>query len=527
MRKMASNFDAITIGSGLGGLTAAALYARAGHRVLVLERNAEIGGAATTYRHGPLTIEGSLHETAQLSTSGDPKARIVQALGIGDELEFVPAGPLYEVRGRLFDPPFVLPTGADAALAALEDRFPQHRKAFRRFFQRVEAVRSAMGVVGEEHNSVWWFLHAPVLPLTLWPLLRDMRRSLSEVFADLFGDDELPKMALAANLGYYGDDPDRMWWVYYAVGQGGYLSGGGAYIKGGSARLAHKLADVVCDEGGQVLTRRTVTEILLDDQGRAAGIAHTGADGADRRVDRAPVLFGNAAPSVLAEALPPERRSAFASQFAGRALSTSLFSAAVGLDRPAREFGLTHYSTVLLPDWFERLTDYSGFADLLAGMPETRMPGVVVVNYDAIDSGLNPADVHLVSLTGMDRLANWKELDESSYAAKRQAWLQAVIGQVDRFFPGFASAVVHQEMATAATMSHYLNTPDGAVYGFAQVPPHGIPTAGTPRGVETTVPGLWLTSTFGGFGGFSGAMLSGMLSARAALESQLHSHAAR
>ncbi len=82
-------------------------------------------------------------------------------------------------------------------------------------------------------------------------------------------------------------------------------------------------------------------------------------------------------------------------------------------------------------------------------------------------------------------------------------------------------------MATAATMAHYLNTPEGAVYGFAQVPPHGIPTVGTPRGVETTVPGLWLASTFGGFGGFSGAMLSGMLAARAALNAQVHARAAR
>jgi all-trans-retinol 13,14-reductase len=89
---MTGAYDAITIGSGLGGLTAAALYARAGHRVLVLERNAEFGGAATTYRHGRLTIEGSLHETADLSAPLDPKARILRALGILDDLEFVSVG---------------------------------------------------------------------------------------------------------------------------------------------------------------------------------------------------------------------------------------------------------------------------------------------------------------------------------------------------------------------------------------------------------------------------------------------------
>jgi phytoene dehydrogenase-like protein len=48
---MADRYDAIVIGSGLGGLTAGALYTRAGHRVLLLERNRNFGGAATTYLH--------------------------------------------------------------------------------------------------------------------------------------------------------------------------------------------------------------------------------------------------------------------------------------------------------------------------------------------------------------------------------------------------------------------------------------------------------------------------------------------
>ena len=524
---MNGDFDAIAIGSGLGGLTAAALYARAGHRVLVLERNADIGGAAATFRHGGLTIEASLHETARLSAPADPKARILQALGITDELTFVEAGPLYQVRGGPFGEPFVLPCGFEAARAALTDRFPKHRKAFRRFFERVEAVQSAMAAVGEEHDSLWWFLHGPVLPVTLWPLIRDMRRSLSEVLTDLFGDDELPKVALAANLGYYGDDPDRLWWVYYALGQGGYLSAGGAYIKGGSGALSRSLAGIVRSEGGEVCTGRTVTEILLDGDGRAAGVAHTGQDGGDRVVEHAPVLFGNAAPDVLAEALPAAQRSAFAKQYAGREPSTSLFSIAAGLDRPARDLGITHYSTMILPDWFERLADYSAFGHLLAGMPGSRMPGLALVDYGAIDSGLNPDGSHLVSITGIDHLGNWRDLDASAYDAKRDAWMDALVDYVDQIFPGFAASVVQREMATAATMHRYLNTPGGAVYGFAKLPPHGIPVDGTPKGVQTTVPGLWLASTFGGFGGFNGSMFSGMLAARAAVAAPAHVGAVR
>ena len=273
-------------------------------------------------------------------------------------------------------------------------------------------------------------------------------------------------------------------------------------------------------KGGETRAGRTVTEIILDDQGRAAGVAHTAADGSDRVVDHAPVLFGNAAPTVLAEALPAEARSAFAARYQGRRPSMSLFSIALGLNRPPREFGFTHYSTMLIPEWMNSLSDYARCAEILADTPGTRMPPLAVVDYSAIDSGLNPDDLHLVSVAGVDRTANWEGLDDAAYRAKREGWLDAIVAGIDRSFPGFAGAVMQREMATAATMRHYLNTPGGATYGFAPEPPRGLPILGSERGVATTVPGLWLASAYGGAGGFTGTMLTGMLAAQAAIKSR-------
>ncbi|HTY32093.1 phytoene desaturase family protein, partial [Mycobacterium sp.] len=432
----------------------------------------------------------------------------------------VPVGAFYEVRGRLFDPPFVLPHGFDAAETALTARFPHQRAAFRRYFQRLQAVREAMSVVGEQHDSLWWFTHAPVVPLKVWPLLRDARLSLSEMFDELFGDDEGPKLALAANLAYFADDPDRLWWLFYAVAQGGYLASGGTYIKGGSGTLSQRLADVVAAEGGAARTGRVVTEIILDEQGSVAGVAHTAADGTDRTVDHAPVIFGNAAPSVLADALPPQARKAFAARYEGRRPSISLFSIALGLSRSPRELGFNQYSTVLIPEWMNSLSDYAYGAGLLADRPGDRMPVVGVVDYAAIDSGLNPGGRYLISVVGVDRVANWEGLRDEARRAKREEWLDAIVKEIDGYYPGFADAVVQREMATAATMRRYLNTPGGALYGFAPEPPTGLRLVGSQRAVATTVPGLWLASSYGGTGGFTGAMMTGMLAAQAAMKSR-------
>lgn len=375
-------------------------------------------------------------------------------------------------------------------------------------------------MVGEQHDSLWWFVHAPVLPLKLWPLAHGMRRSLAEVFYDLFGDDEGPKLALAANLGYYADDPERLWWLFYAIAQGGYLASGGTYIRGGSGALSRSLVRVVEAEGGTARAGRTVTEIILDGDGRAAGVAHTADDGGDRVVDRAPVLFGNAAPTVLADALPSQARPAFAAHYRGRRPSTSLFSIALGLSRPPRELGVTQYSTVLIPEWIDALSDYARCAEVLADLPGDRMPVLGLADYSAIDSGLNPGGPHLVSVVGVDRVTNWDGLDQEAYRVKRDRWLDAIVAGIDRSFPGFAGAVVQREMATAATFRRYLNTADGAIYGFAPDPPGGLPTLGSERGVATTVPGLWLASSYGGTGGFTGAMMTGMLAARACMKTQ-------
>ena len=298
---MHREFDAIVIGSGLGGLTAGALYARAGQRVLLLERNHSFGGAASVYQHGQLMIEASLHETTDPHDPRDPKHQIFQALDILDDIEFVPIDNFFEVRAAVLGKPFVLPHGTEQVQAALLERFPHQAQGIDKFFRKLKSFNQAMSMLNEKHSGLWWFLHAPNLPLNLWPLLKDMKKNLSEVFQDLFGDDEAIKLALAANLAYYADDPDKLWWLFYAVAQSGFMTGGGYYIRGGSQVLSDCLVKVITEENGCAEAGRQVTRILTKENGQIRGVEHTSSDGQDTQTVFAPVIFGNAAPHVLAE----------------------------------------------------------------------------------------------------------------------------------------------------------------------------------------------------------------------------------
>ena len=76
-----------------------------------------------------------------------------------------------------------------------------------------------------QEDPGWWLRHAPEAVRRVWPLLREGRASVGEVLGELFGADEAVKVALAANLSYYHDDPDRMSFLSYAIPQASYLDG--------------------------------------------------------------------------------------------------------------------------------------------------------------------------------------------------------------------------------------------------------------------------------------------------------------
>jgi len=507
---MSDAYDVIVIGGGLGGLTAAALLARAGRKTLLIERHLTVGGAASTYRVGDLTVEGSLHATSDPHDPRDPKHGVLARLGVLDAVEWVPTGDFYEVRGRPLGEPFVLPDGFAAARQALNARFPSATAGIGAVLGDMERIAAVVGILSQGRAALRNPRDAIAVLARLPPLVTGWRRSLGDRLRRAFGDDEAVKFALAANLGYYHDDPETLWWIFFALAQGSYLASGGRYIRGGSHRLSEVIARAFTAAGGELLLGRSVNEILIDAHGRTCGVAHASGEGRERRERgeaRARVVIGNAAPAALADMLPAPARERFTARYGQRALSIALFALTLGLAVRPCELGLRHYSTFLLPSWMRRLADFGRASALMAQAPGNAMPPFAVVDYAAIDSGLG-GPPYPVSVVGADRVANWAGLDGPAFDSKRDRWRDAIIAAIDREFPGFAAKVVASVFSPASAMSRYLNAPAGAIYGFAPLPPAGAIWKGPPNSPRTPIDGLYLASSYAGSGGFTGAIIS-------------------
>jgi len=502
-----ARYDVVVIGAGLGGLTAGAILARAGRKVLVIERSNSVGGAASSYKSGDLFVEGSLHETSDPYDPRDPKHSVLTRAGVIDAVKWIPSGAFYEARGGPLDQPFVMPDNFDTARRALTERFPEARAGIHQLLAEMERIASAMGSLSQGADAFKSPRETLSALLKLVPAVRDWRLSLSQKLDRIFGDNEAVKCAVAANLSYYHDDPATLWWIYFAMAQGSYLLSGGRFVQGGSQRLSSALARAIRVAGGEVLVRRVVSGIALNQQGRAGIVTHTARDGSDPQVVEGLRIVSNAAPAVLAPLMPQAAAEKLTESYTARTPSMSLFALTLGLSKPPREFGISAYSTQLLPGEMKRLSDYAQGAALMANEPGERMPPMSIVDYAAIDSGV-PAPPYVLSILGPDLLSNWDSSDMDAYREKRGRWQEAIVRHLSSFYPDLADNVVASSFNTALSVRQYLNAPGGAVYGFAPTPPRSIWR--TPvRSPRTSIPGLYLASAYAGFGGYSGVVQSG------------------
>lgn len=505
-------WDAIVIGSGLGGLTAACALANRGKRVLVLERMSAFGGAATVYRHGALTMEASLHETDGDTVHG--AHGLFARLGLVGELKPIETDAFYEVRGGPLRGPVRIPHGLEAARESVKQGLPQAAAAIDAYFDDLAALYETFHDLEELGARGPSALLGLLFSGRLFKLFGQSQLTLAQAFDKAFADNEAAKLALGAPLAYFDDDPTRMSFLLFAGVWSRYVASGSYYFHGGSRALTMALLRHVTQAGGQARRQCSATSILLDARGHVSGVRYRDGQGAEHEAV-APLVFAGAAPAHVADMLTPSSSKAFAQRYEQCEPSISLFNVSLGLSRPAADFGVSAYSTFLYPDTMVRFSDWPRAAAVFGAPPTEAMPPYVLADYGRLDAGIRKdGEPYLVSLCGVDRLSNWSSLGEADEKLRRQAWIDALIADVDRRYPGFAGAVTQSEIATARTMKHFMGTPEGEVYGFRPTPQRLFKR---PPSAATSVPGLWLSSAFTVSGGYSGAMQGGLMAADAAL----------
>jgi all-trans-retinol 13,14-reductase len=496
-------FDAIVIGSGMGGMTTAAALSRLDYKVLLLEQAQTIGGLTHAFSRNGFSWDVGLH---YCGTFGDdqPSGKILKWLSNGT-IAFRSIGTVYDTLHFPDGFEIAVPRPAVAYKMELKDRFPDHAAEVDAYFDALQSAEAAMNVVAAERSMPepfrsahrWWNKNK---------IQRWCGRTTGEVIADIVTD---PKLAavLSAQWGAYGGKPKEASFAIHALIMGHYLDGAG-YPVGGAASIAKGLVPVIESAGGSARAGMPVSEVLIED-GRAIGVRMSSGD-----EFRAPVVVSAVGAGETVKRLLPEEigEQDWAREITTFKPSICHFQMYLGFEGDIARYGAGRSNHWFYESWDTNDAIWS--VDTSVPMMFVSFPSLKDASHDP-----GPRNRHtgeLLVWADWSSVADFADGDAAARPAEWVAFKQDVEAKLMAFFtkkfPALAPLVVYRELGTPLATASFTRHEKGGFYGVETTPRRLLSEALNAR---TPVPGLYLTGQDVMTPGIAGALWGGMLGAAA------------
>ncbi|HXQ14394.1 MAG TPA: FAD-dependent oxidoreductase [Caulobacteraceae bacterium] len=511
---MDETWDAIVIGSGMGGLAAAGFLARAGGwKVLVLEQHSERGGQTHTFRRDGASWDVGLHYIGGMHKGAFGR----------DLFDFLSGGALEWNRmpddfERFVYPEFTfaVPSDPKRYAARLIARFPDEAGAIRRYFRDISAA--ARWLTGGIQQQM-----TPPPVAAIMGVLRAFGRARATQTTGAYLEHHFHspqlKALLASQWGDYGLPPSRSAFAIHATVIASYLNGAWFPV-GGAGRIARTIEAGVEAAGGAIRVCQEVTAVVIED-GRAVGV-----DARDRRGPE-PVTVRYRAPLVISDAgaaltygrlLPTDGEIGLRTAAQRGAIDAlrggmSAVNLYLRLKAPVSTLGVQGENY-----WINTTLDHDDLetdtARTLAGEP--RHAYLSFPSAKSGDDRFHTAEI--IAGVSPEAFSVWRGTVSGDrgpdYAKLKQRVTEGLLRLADRALPGFSDLVTYAELSTPLTIEHFVSHPDGRFYALPGLPERYRSSA---IGVRTPIQGLLLTGSDAACLGVTGALIGGLAAAGQAL----------
>ncbi len=475
-----AEFDAIVIGSGIGGLVTASQLAAKGAKVLVLERYLIPGGSAGYFEREGYRFDVGASMIFGFGQQGTTNLLTRALAAVNQQLETLP-DPVqihYHLPNNL---DLKVHRDYEAFLQELIRRFPHEAQGIRQFYDECWQVFNCLNVMDllslEEPRYLMrvFFQH----PFACLGLVKYLPQNAGDIARRYIQDPALLQFI----------DMECYCWSVVPANQTPMINagmvfsdrhyGGINYPKGGVGQIAQALATGIEQAGSRILYRARVTEILLEDN-RAVGVKL-----ASGEVYRAKRIISNATRwDTFEKLLPTEAMPPAEKRWQQRyRKSPSFLSLHLGVKADVLPPG-TECHHILLEDW--------------ANM-EAEQGTIFVSIPTLLDPSLAPPNHHIIHTFTPSWMEQWQNLPPSEYEAKKEAAAARLIQRLEAIFPGLNAALDYEEVGTPRTHRRFLGRDDGT---YGPIPRRKLAgLLGMPFN-RTAIPGLYCVgdSTFPGQG---------------------------
>ena len=506
-KRLAESYDAIVIGSGMGGLTTAALLSELGWKVCVLEQHYTAGGYTHSYERNGYEWDVGVHYIGDVGTA--TRTRKMFDFLSDEKLKWASMDREYD-RFYVGDKVFNAVAGKQEFRDNLVRQFPEEESAIDGYMELLSEVSGGLSAHAMEKVLKPWQqkLAAPYMKIKK---PKHLYRNTYEVLSELTDDQNL----IATLCGQWGDmglPPKQSSFMVHAMIARHYLYGG-FYPIGGSWKIAESIIPKIQKAGGEVFTYAEVARVLVED-GKVCGVEMS--DG--HQIECGCVIssagvantFGSLLPeAVVAEFDYQEKLPTVRPSFAHLGMY-------IGLKHSAEDLGLPKTNFWIYPgnDYDKAVDDF--VADSSAEFPVVYISFPSAKDPDYENRHPGTATIEIVAPAPYE----WFEAWEGSTWGKRgddYEQFKAALGErlLEHLYaklPQLRDKIDYYEVSTPQSTNWFSGYQRGELYGLDHT------TARLQQdwlGPRTRIPGLWLTGQDTLTCGVTGAMMAGMLTTMA------------
>jgi phytoene desaturase len=491
-----ADYDAIVIGAGGGGITAGAVLAKQGRKVLLLEQSGRLGGCCSTFEK-----EGySFDVGASIIEVIDSIEEAFRLLGttLGDEVDLIPCDPVYSCifrDGSRMSVPLSI-EGTREAMAPISKEDADNLPRFAQHISRLlnESLQGFFTSPANGFGDMQKILRANPSLLNYGKLFVSTYQG---VLRKWFKNDKI-QQSMGFQSFYVGLPPELAPGIFallaYSEHEGVWYSGGGM--------IAIPRALAACGEKeGMEIRLDTRVEKVMVRNGRVEGVTLGGG-----REVTAPVVISNINAKTLYLDLIGEEHLPWLARYGIKSYKPSISAVmlCLGIDyEPPLD---AHHTIITAP--FEEMDDY-WWNRYLKGLPPEKQFGLICWATKS-DPELAPKGCHVLNviLMGPAHLAG------TDWDREKEAFLAGAIDFLEATaLPGLSDHVKVAELITPLDYGRRLLHPDGAIYGLQEDLLNQ--TVFRPSSKSRSVKGLYLAgaSTHPG-GGVPAVIGSGIIAAR-------------
>ena len=509
---LADRWDAIVIGSGIGGLSVAATLAKlAGKRVLVLERHYTAGGFTHTFRRPGYEWDVGVHYIGDVSHPRGSSRRIFDFITNG-ELEWADMGEVYD-RIILGENSYDFVKGLENFRAKIHSYFPSEKDAINRYLELVISTAKKAQLFFAE-KAMPPFVSKLFGGMMRRTTLKEATRTTREVIEEITQNQELIGV-LTGQFGDYGLVPAESSFFIHAMVASHYFRGA-AYPTGGSARIAETILPVIEEAGGEVITNAEVERIIIEN-GQAVGVKLV-----NRREFRAPKVISDAGVANTFSSLLPQNTAeaaGFTQKIDQVGPSVAHLSLYVGLQGTTEDLGLEKTNLWVYRDHkheenFKRFQD-----DIHAPLPVVYLSFPSAKDPDFQNRYPGRSTVEAVTLGPYEPFRSWERTSwkkrGAEYDELKASLSERLLDTLHQHAPGTRGKVEIAELSTPLTTRNFAAHPQGEIYGLQHTAQRFEQRWLRPR---TPIKGLYLTGADVCSAGVVGALMGGMLCSSAVLQ---------